>query len=136
MKRNNLFEKRRKAIPQETRDSVRLSFAIVDRIHEILTEKGLKQKDLAVMLGKSEAEISRWMRGTHNFTIDTLIAIGNALGEPIVNVTSSKKENKVVYIPLCIAVETKLKPQSISYCDTPDNYTTVLSGDGMLATIN
>lgn len=38
------------------------------------------------MLGKTEAEISKWMRGTHNFTIDTLISIENALGEPILEV--------------------------------------------------
>ena len=48
------------------------------RIHP-LEEKGLKQKDLALRLGKSEAEISKWMRGTHNFTIDTLVSIEDAL---------------------------------------------------------
>ena len=35
---------------------------------------------------KNESEISRWMRGTHNFTIDTLISIEDALGEPIITV--------------------------------------------------
>ena len=38
----------------EIREAVDLSFQIVDRIHEILTEKGLKQKDLAMLLGKKE----------------------------------------------------------------------------------
>ena len=70
----------------EIRDSVALSFRIVDRIHEILVEKGLKQKDLALRLGKSEAEISKWMRGTHNFTIDTLVSIEDALGAPVIQV--------------------------------------------------
>ena len=41
----------------ETRASVALSFRIVDRIHDILEEKGPKQKDLALKLGKSEVEI-------------------------------------------------------------------------------
>ena len=63
----------------ETRESVSLSFRIVDRIHDIQEEKGLNQKDLAIKLGKSEAEISKWMRGTHNFTIDTLVSIEDAL---------------------------------------------------------
>ncbi len=70
----------------EIRESVDLSFQIVDRIHEILIEKGLKQKDLAMLLGKKEAEISRWMRGTHNFTIDTLVTIERALQAPILQV--------------------------------------------------
>ena len=73
----------------EVRQSVALSFRIVDRIHEILVEKGLKQKDLALRLGKSEAEISKWMRGTHNFTIDTLVSIEEALGAPIVEISHS-----------------------------------------------
>ena len=67
-----------------------LSFQIVDRIHEILKEKGLKQKDLASALGKSEAEISKWMRGTHNFTIDTLVSIEKALGSSIITVVHSE----------------------------------------------
>ncbi len=46
----------------------------------------MRQKDLALLLGKKEAEISKWMRGTHNFTIDTLVSIEEALQAPIVEV--------------------------------------------------
>ena len=86
MKRSRILEERRKHVNPETRKSVELSFQIVDRIHEILEEKNLKQKDLAALLGKKEAEISRWMRGTHNFTIDTLVSIETALDAPILQV--------------------------------------------------
>ena len=48
MKRNNILEERRKAVDPEIRESVNKSFLIVDRIHEILSEKGLRQKDLGV----------------------------------------------------------------------------------------
>lgn len=86
MKRSKILEERRKHVNPETRKSVELSFQIVDRIHEILEEKNLKQKDLAALLGKKEAEISKWMRGTHNFTIDTLVSIEAALEAPILQV--------------------------------------------------
>lgn len=86
MKRNRILEERRKSIDPSIRHQVDLSFQIVDRIHNILVAKGLKQKDLANMLGKTEAEISKWMRGTHNFTIDTLLNIESALGAPILKV--------------------------------------------------
>ena len=86
MKRSRILEERRKHVNPETRKSVELSFQIVDRIHEILEEKNLKQKDLAALLGKKEAEISKWMRGTHNFTIDTLVSIEAALEAPILQV--------------------------------------------------
>ena len=86
MKRSSILENRRRLVNPEIRESVDLSFQIVDRIHEILTAKGMKQKDLAMLLGKKEAEISKWMRGTHNFTIDTLVTIENALQAPIMKV--------------------------------------------------
>ena len=86
MRRSRILDERRKRVNPEIRESVALSFRIVDRIHDILEEKGLKQKDLALRLGKSEAEISKWMRGTHNFTIDTLVSIEDALDAPIVQV--------------------------------------------------
>ena len=86
MRRSSILENRRKQVNPEVRESVALSFQIVDRIHEILKEKGMKQKDLAVLLGKKEAEISKWMRGTHNFTIDTLVTIERALNAPILQV--------------------------------------------------
>lgn len=86
MKRSKIIEERRRQVSPEVRERVSLSFQIVDRIHEILEEHNLRQKDLALMLGKSEAEISKWMRGTHNFTIDTVVAIEEALQAPVLQV--------------------------------------------------
>lgn len=91
MKRSSIIEARRQHVNPETRRSVELSFLIVDRIHEILEAKGMRQKDLADLLGKKEAEISKWMRGTHNFTIDTLSAIEEALNMPILSISKAKK---------------------------------------------
>ena len=73
MRRSSILENRRRQVNPEIRESVDLSFQIVDRI-------------LALLLGKKEAEISKWMRGTHNFTIDTLVAIERALQAPILQV--------------------------------------------------
>ena len=101
MKKNSLFEARRKSISNETREFVSFSFEIVDRIHDILESKGLKQKDLAVLLGKSDAEISKWMRGTHNFTFNTIKSIENVLKEPIIDVVS-KREPTIVMFPIPI----------------------------------
>ena len=88
---SNIIGARRMHVNPLVRQNVDLSFQIVDRIHEILVAKGLKQKDLASLLvasllGKKEAEISKWMRGTHNFTIDTLVSIEKALGAHILQV--------------------------------------------------
>ena len=87
MKKNNLFEELKKSVPLEVKKQVDLSFAIVDRICDIMEEQGLSQKDLATKMGKTEAEISKWMRGTHNFTIATITKLETVLGEDILNVT-------------------------------------------------
>ncbi len=88
MKRSNIIEARRTKVSSETRQRVEMSFLIVDRIHSVLEQRGLKQKDLALMLNKKESEISKWMRGTHNFTIETISEIENALGAPILQVVA------------------------------------------------
>ena len=100
MKRSSILEERRKRVKPEIRQAVNKSFEIVDRIHEILVEKGMKQKDLAILLGKKEAEISKWMRGTHNFTIDTIATIEKALDASILQVCHSDVE--------CTTMETEL----------------------------
>lgn len=86
MKRSSIIEARRAKVSPEVRRRVDLSFLIVDRITAVLKERGLRQKDLAAMLDKNESEISKWMRGTHNFTIETISQIERALGEPILQV--------------------------------------------------
>jgi transcriptional regulator with XRE-family HTH domain len=86
MKKNPRLEERRKSIPPEIDLFISRSFDIVDRIHEILLSKNLGQKDLAALLGKQESEISKWMSGTHNFTIKTITRIEKVLGASIVKV--------------------------------------------------
>jgi transcriptional regulator with XRE-family HTH domain len=100
------LEERRKRVNPEAREAVSMSFLIVDRIHDILDEKGLKQKDLATRLGKSEAEISKWMRGTHNFTIDTLVSIEAALGAPILQVYHQPESPEYEFEPMVAAEPT------------------------------
>lgn len=89
MKRSSIIEARRAKVSPEARRRVDMSFLIVDRIHSILEQRGLKQKDLAYMLGKKESEISKWMKGTHNFTLETISSIESALGIPILQVVSA-----------------------------------------------
>ena len=103
MKRNPIMEESRKLITPEIKQRIDLSIDIANRIFDILEKKGMKQKDLAKLLGKSEAEISKWLQGTHNFTIDTILKIQEKLGEPVLNVVRkdkkkiSKKTDKEIY---------------------------------------
>ncbi|MCY7358099.1 MAG: helix-turn-helix transcriptional regulator [Rudanella sp.] len=72
--------------PVHTRRSVRKMLDVADRIHALLEQKGMSQKDLAVALHKSESEISKWLSGTHNLELKTIIRIEDALDEDILTV--------------------------------------------------
>ena len=91
MKNNPRLEKRRKSIPYEIKLFITRSFDIADRIHEVLQAKNLDQKDLALLLNKKESQISKWMSGTHNFTLKTISRIESALETPIIVVVSNEK---------------------------------------------
>lgn len=88
MKTNDLFRECLSGVSNDVKAEVDLSFAIVDGIDAILKEKGMTQKELADALGKKESEVSRWMRGTHNFTIQTFSRISNVLGSQIIGVSN------------------------------------------------
>ena len=108
---SSIIEARRMQVNPLIRQNVDLSFQIVDRIHEILVAKGLKQKDLASLLGKKEAEISKWMRGTHNFTIDTLVSIEKALGAPILQVVHQEDSSPAYEFESMMASEPLSPPE-------------------------
>ncbi|MBD5292591.1 helix-turn-helix transcriptional regulator [bacterium] len=63
-----------------------MSFALADKIDSILREQNISQKQLAKKMGKSEAEVSRWLGGTHNFTLRTIAKISNALGVKLLSI--------------------------------------------------
>lgn len=97
MKRNAIMEECRKLITPEIRRNVDLSVYVADKILDILEKQHRTQRDLAKMLGKSEAEISKWTQGTHNFTLSTIAKIEVALGENIINTTPKEKTISIVY---------------------------------------
>lgn len=63
---------------------------VADRIHAILNQKGMTQNDLAVALHESESEISKWVSGTHNLELKTIVRIEGALGEDILTVPKAQ----------------------------------------------
>ncbi len=54
---------------------------IAARIDEAMKNKGWMKKDLLKAIGqKHPSVITKWLSGTHNFTIDTLVELENTLG--------------------------------------------------------
>lgn len=53
-----------------------------------LRSKDITQKAFAEMMGKTESEISDWLSGERNFTVDTLTEIEQVLGISLLNTQS------------------------------------------------
>jgi transcriptional regulator with XRE-family HTH domain len=66
------------------------SFDMSDRIQQLLDVNSMDQKDLAKRLNKKESEISKWMSGSHNFTLKTLAKIEDVLGDKLFVVISDE----------------------------------------------
>lgn len=78
------------------------NMAIVDYIYQLLEEKKMKPVDLARNLGKTPAEISKWLSGTHNLTLQSISKIESALGEKIIMTPAQAKSKyeTVKYVTL------------------------------------
>lgn len=83
---SKLFKECTSNIPAEIRLETDWSFAISDKIAMILNEKGMSQKMFAQKMGKTETEISRWLSGTHNFTLRTIAKISVVLEVDLIQV--------------------------------------------------
>lgn len=79
-----LFEECFAQVPEDVKMELDVSFALADKIDAILKEKNISQKQLAKKMGKTEAEVSRWLGGTHNFTLRTIAKISKALGVKLI----------------------------------------------------
>lgn len=68
------------------RNLVEKNLAIANKISDILKQKDMRPADLAVAMGKQRSEISKWLSGTHTFSMKTITKIESVLEEEIVHV--------------------------------------------------
>ena len=66
---------------------VRNRMMVAAKIAEAMEARHLNQKQFAKLMGRTESEISDWLSGDRNFTIDTLFEIGQALGVSFLSTT-------------------------------------------------
>lgn len=81
-----LFEEAVANIPKEVQLEIDWSFAISDKIAKVLTKKEMTQKMFAKKVDVTEEEVSKWLSGTHNFTLRTIARISSVLGENLINI--------------------------------------------------
>ena len=99
-----LLANRNEAETNRTRNRMILSA----RIDDLLKTKGWKKKDLAEKLGKKPSVITKWLSGTHNFTLDTLSDLETVFGKKIL-IEGNVEKNKIVYEPIFIEIKSRAR---------------------------
>ena len=110
-------------LPVESKIFVDKAMAIAHFIVKKMQQKGLKQKDLALILGKTEAEVSKLLAGTHNYTLRMIAKFEAALETDIINIPFSSKTH-LHYSKSC-SIEKKCV-QLKSYTSSKINYSNVI----------
>lgn len=71
---------------------------LVSNLRAILERRGMTQRDFAVLIGKKEAEVSRWFSGKVGISQTNLSRIEEALGEPVRSGSSFHKDTAEIRI--------------------------------------
>lgn len=83
---------------RENRDWLKVSREIALKILRAIREEGISQKELAERLSVSPQQVSKWVKGKENFTIETLTRIEGALGTCLISVADTRTQvRKAVY---------------------------------------
>lgn len=84
-------------LPEEA-DKIEKKMLLASKIDDAMKTKGWKNKDLLNVIGKSSPSlITKWLSGTHNFTIDTLIDLERALDIKLLNLEEDQEKVAVKY---------------------------------------
>ena len=84
----------------------RKKLILAAKIAEALDRRDLKKGRLAELLDKNKSEISKWTSGFHNFTVDTLSDIEEALQINLLN-TGVIMDKNIPQIACTLTVEVK-----------------------------
>ena len=83
------------------------------RLDDLITARGWGKSEFAEKVNKNPSEITKWLSGTQNFTIDTLAEIGVVLNIPVSELFAPKRVHVINRVQVVISV--KEVQQSIRY---------------------
>lgn len=63
---------------------------VAAKIADAMRSSNMNQKQLAQKMCKTESEVSEWLSGDRNFTLDTLTEIEHTLNVSLINTESSR----------------------------------------------
>lgn len=105
MYKSPLIEKHLKNIDPEKLRKTKKRMLIASAIYEAMKDKGWNMKQLAEKMGKKPPEITKWLSGTHNFNLESLLKLEQVLGIELIQVNSSHLIKTVQSIILKVQVQ-------------------------------
>jgi transcriptional regulator with XRE-family HTH domain len=84
-------------ITPEEQERTNQRMLIASKIEEARKQNGLSKGKFAALLNKKPSEISRWLSGTHNFSLDTLTDIQRVLGVRLLNTEADNNKLNIQY---------------------------------------
>jgi len=84
------------------------------RIDEARRSKGWKNKDLAKALEKKPSEISKYLSGTHNFTVDTLSDLEEVLGIQLLSLKVKPKTQILYHKSFTVSSDIEVSSTSVN----------------------
>ena len=103
----SVIDRYRNRIKHENRRFIEKNLQISNQISEILTKKGMSQKDLAKLLDKHESEVSKMLSGLHNLTLQSIAKMEAVLDEDIILTPAEacNKYSKIEYVTLKVSAQ-------------------------------
>lgn len=104
--------------PEDIERFVDKNLDIVQQAYALMEAKGWAQKDLARELGKTTAEVSKWLSGSHNLTLRSIAKMEAALGADLILTPqkASQKYKKIEYVTLAVHANiNRIIPGDIRY---------------------
>jgi ribosome-binding protein aMBF1 (putative translation factor) len=99
-----------KEIPVKVQKAVTRKMLLAAKISDAIEAKGWTQKIFAERVNKDQSIVCKWLSGTHNFTIETLGEIEDALGIELLNIGVKPKQS--VYNIVVSAEKAKRYPRT------------------------
>lgn len=90
-------------ISEQNKSQIHNKIMIAAKIADAIKAKGMTQKEFAIKMQKSESDISEWLSGDRNFTIDTLSEIEVALGIKLLDTQSNNYTTVNTYMVVVTA---------------------------------
>lgn len=91
-KKNNVIDELLGTITPVEQAKTDAKMLLAAKIADAIKAKGWKNKDLLQAMGKKNpSEITKWLSGTHNFTVETLVELENVLNTKLLNLNDPKE---------------------------------------------